>query len=503
MQNIFPWLMLIIGIIIGWLISWLLGRSDKEEIAERLAPLEADLRTKTGELADCRARADALTADYQARISALEADLKARTADLDAARGQVAALEASAASLLAETRGTTIDLSAEAARPAVTVAEPEVGVDDFTAIEGIGPAFAARLSEAGITRYSDLAAVDPADLPTTLGLRNWQKIDADAVVAQAKVLAGRPRQIQIGDDLTTLEGIGPTYATRLRAAGIVNFDQLAAADEATLDEIISAPAWRRVNYGDWIAQARLAAAGDQAGLKALQDQLFSRQGDTLELIDGIGDTANATLGKAGIKTYADLAAATPEQLRAIFAKAGQRGGNYEAWIAEAKLRAAGKRVRRKATRTRSAPTGATQERSCPQDLEAVEGVGRVYEQRLYHVGVGTYWELGMLPKDQLAEILEVKDFQGVDLAAIKADAMRLAAETGTMGVMWDSSEPDDFTVFEGIGPVLERRLYAAGICTYEALAAATEQLLDRIGQLPAFQRPNYAAWIEQARERLT
>ena len=363
MQNIFPWLMLIIGIIIGWLISWLLGRSDKEEIAERLAPLEADLRTKTGELADCRARADALTADYQARIgaleadcksrtdalnadyqariSALEADLKARTADLDAARGQVAALEASAANLLAETRGTTIDLSAEAAGPAVTVAEPEVVVNDFTAIEGIGPAFAARLSEAGITRYSDLAAVDPADLPKTLGLRNWQKIDADAVVAQAKVLAGRPRQIQIGDDLTTLEGIGPTYATRLRAAGIVTFDQLAAADEATLDEIIGAPAWRRINYGDWIAQARLAAAGDQAGLKALQDQLFSRQGDNLELIEGIGDTADATLGKAGIKTYADLAAATPEQLRAIFAKAGQRGGNYEAWIAEAKLRAAG------------------------------------------------------------------------------------------------------------------------------------------------------------------
>jgi predicted flap endonuclease-1-like 5' DNA nuclease len=282
----------------------------------------------------------------------------------------------------------------------------------------------------------------------------------------------------------------------------VTFDQLAAADEASLDEIIGAPAWRRVNYGDWIAQAKLAAAGDQAGLKALQDQLFSRQGDNLELIEGIGDTANATLGKAGIKTYADLAAATPEQLRAIFAKAGQRGGNYEAWIAEAKLRAAGKRVRREVTRTRSAPAGATQERSCPQDLEAVNGVGRVYEQRLYAVGVGTYWELAMLSDEQLVEILEVKDFQGVDLAAIKADAMRLASETGTMGVMWDGSEPDDFTIFEGIGPVLERRLYAAGICTYEALAAAKEELLERIGQLPAFQRPDYARWIQQAREQL-
>lgn len=47
------------------------------------------------------------------------------------------------------------------------------------------------------------------------------------------------------------------------------------------------------------------------------------------------------------------------------------------------------------------------------------------------------------------------------------------------------------SLLEGIGPVLERWLYAAGICTYEALAAATEQLLERICQPPAFQSPDY------------
>ena len=57
-------------------------------------------------------------------------------------------------------------------------------------------------------------------------------------------------------------GIGPAYATRLRASGITTYEQLAGSDEDTLTVIIGAPAWRRANYGDWIAQARLAAAGD-------------------------------------------------------------------------------------------------------------------------------------------------------------------------------------------------------------------------------------------------
>ena len=146
--------------------------------------------------------------------------------------------------------------------------------------------------------------------------------------------------------------------------------------------------------------------------------------------------------------------------------------------------------------------GATTQRSCPQDLEAINGIGAVYEQRLYAAGIGTYWEVGMIPDAELVEVLEIKDFQGVDLAAIKADAMRLAAESNSMGQTWDGTEPDDFEPLEGIGPVMERRLYAAGICTYAALAAATEERLAEICKAPAFARPNYARWIEQARTRL-
>ena len=109
----------------------------------------------------------------------------------------------------------------------------------------------------------------------------------------------------------------------------------------------------------------------------------------------------------------------------------------------------------------------------------------------------------MLPDAVLEEILEVQDFQDVDLAEIKADALRLANETVSLGRVWDGSEPDNFEPLEGIGPVLERRLYGAGICTFEALAKQTVETLEEICHAPAFQKVDYGRWIEQAREQLS
>jgi predicted flap endonuclease-1-like 5' DNA nuclease len=327
-------------------------------------------------------------------------------------------------------------------------------------------------------------------------------VDTRAWIAEAAALAARPRQVQVGDDLTRLEGIGPTYARRLRAASITTFAQLAAADEGALAEIVGAPAWRQPNFGDWIAQARLAAAGDEAGLKALQDVLFSRKGDNLALIAGLGDTGVEALKGGGITSFAALADTTPEQLDELFDKADVRKGNFAAWIAEAQLRAAGKRIVRPAARSRSGALADAQLRSCPQDLEQIQGIGRVYEQRLYAAGIGTFWEVGMVAQDELKTILDVQEFQDVDLAAIQADALRLAQETDAMGETWDGSEPDDFDELEGIGPVLERRLYAAGICTYEELAKTARERLVEICKAPSFNRPDYDRWIEVAKARV-
>ncbi len=47
-----------------------------------------------------------------------------------------------------------------------------------------------------------------------------------------------------GDDLTRIVGIGPTYAARLREAGIATFSQLAALDAEEIAEVIGCPALR-------------------------------------------------------------------------------------------------------------------------------------------------------------------------------------------------------------------------------------------------------------------
>ena len=173
---------------------------------------------------------------------------------------------------------------------------------------------------------------------------------------------------------------------------------------------------------------------------------------------------------------------------------GGRGGDYAAWIAEAGQRAAGRRVPR-ATRQAKATFIAP----CPQDLSAVPGIGSVYEDRLYAAGIGTYWELAELPGDELLAILGATAGRA-DAGSIKAEAMRLAAETNSIGRGWSGAAPDDFEQLGGIGEVYERRLYDAGICTFAALAAATPERLAEVCQAPALRAADYAAWITHAAE---
>lgn len=140
--------------------------------------------------------------------------------------------------------------------------------------------------------------------------------------------------------------------------------------------------------------------------------------------------------------------------------------------------------------------------SRPQDFSKVEGIGSVFEQRLYKAGIGTYWELAHLTDDEARQIFAVTDWQllNVDFAGIRADALRLAQESGSVGQVWEVNELDDFEPLVGIGATFEQRLYEAGIYTYEALASQTVERLAEVCRAPKGNRPQYAHWIEQAKE---
>ena len=74
------------------------------------------------------------------------------------------------------------------------------------------------------------------------------------------------------DDLKKVEGIGPKIASKLVAAGITTFADLAKTKPAKISEIISEVRGNHVT-DTWPAQAKLAAEGKWDELKKWQDEL--------------------------------------------------------------------------------------------------------------------------------------------------------------------------------------------------------------------------------------
>lgn len=67
-------------------------------------------------------------------------------------------------------------------------AEPEPAADDLTKISGIGPAFARRLAEAGISTYAELASMTAQEVRERTQLAEWQG-DPEEWISQAQALA--------------------------------------------------------------------------------------------------------------------------------------------------------------------------------------------------------------------------------------------------------------------------------------------------------------------------
>ncbi|MAQ30757.1 hypothetical protein [Qipengyuania citrea] len=83
---------------------------------------------------------------------------------------------------------------------------------------------------------------------------------ASATPASASAPAG-------GDDLTRIKGLGPKLSATLHGMGVTTFAQIAAWDDAEIDRV-DAQMGRfqgRIRRDDWVGQAAMLAAGDEAG----------------------------------------------------------------------------------------------------------------------------------------------------------------------------------------------------------------------------------------------
>ncbi|MDQ3247924.1 MAG: DUF4332 domain-containing protein [Chloroflexota bacterium] len=136
--------------------------------------------------------------------------------------------------------------------------------DDLTHIQGIGEAYKRRLYAAGIYTWQQVADSDAELLRNaTKAKPNARPQDWKTRAQELAIQCNRWDAVYDGplpDDLTRINGIGPTYADVLYKAGICTFEQLAGTLPAELAEILPTPAiGNEFNFDSWIEQAvRLA-----------------------------------------------------------------------------------------------------------------------------------------------------------------------------------------------------------------------------------------------------
>jgi predicted flap endonuclease-1-like 5' DNA nuclease len=63
--------------------------------------------------------------------------------------------------------------------------------DDLTVIKGIGPVYQWKLRDAGCNSYKQLASADPDQLRRMLDIKNWQRVNIEAWIGQARDWAQR------------------------------------------------------------------------------------------------------------------------------------------------------------------------------------------------------------------------------------------------------------------------------------------------------------------------
>src|SRR5690606_2579263 len=92
-----------------------------------------------------------------------------------------------------------------------------------------------------------------------------------AIKSFARTAVAETDEVEV-DNLENIKDIGTKIACVLKAAGITTFAQLASTEIARLSEILLAADLRMANPETWPEQASIAAAGNWAELKQLQDR---------------------------------------------------------------------------------------------------------------------------------------------------------------------------------------------------------------------------------------
>lgn len=270
---------LLVGFLLGWLVEWRIDLAYWRSYFKSAEEEEASERV----------------IELQARAAALELPPAGQELIVNTLREQVTQREADLATL----RGT---------------------IEQLGASEGRWREREAELLETARRLQAEVEALSEAK--------------ADAEAEWRHELAQREGQWQEGK-LNEQAGLR-AEVERLKTAALEA--RLQAETEAAARLAQADQQWRGRYEAD-LAGARSEAARLREELTALERR-FARyklnHPATLAEIAGLGPTVEAALRTAGIHTYADLAARTPEELQTLLAPPKWRKLDFEAWIAQAR-----------------------------------------------------------------------------------------------------------------------------------------------------------------------
>lgn len=125
----------------------------------------------------------------------------------------------------------------------------------------VPPAPAPEPAPVPVPAPTPVAAPEPAPAPAPV---------AEPAPEPAPTPAPAPEAGGDADDLTTIKGLGPKLATLLKEQGVTSFAQIAAWDDAEVERIdaLLGRFKGRITRDSWVDQAKLLAAGDEAGFVA-------------------------------------------------------------------------------------------------------------------------------------------------------------------------------------------------------------------------------------------
>jgi predicted flap endonuclease-1-like 5' DNA nuclease len=280
------------------------------------------------------------------------------------------------------------------------------------------------------------------------------------------------------DDLTRIRTVDATLQSRLRAAGVVRFADIAKwspADVARISQTIGTVG--RIEQENWIEQAQILATGGDTEYSRRRRQL----GDATVPVAPVTAPAASTQASTSVPTLASPNAGAGS---AGYSSMGAGGASAAAAAAAAAM-AATTAARAGAA---NASTGVAPPARLSDAIRDNAATAKPVEK----------------PEDKPADTARVSRPDLAGLRSVRSEALRSDATPGDSMRIGGGNRPagsiEDLKRIRGIGVLIEKKLNSLGVSSYEQVANWTNADIDRVSQILDFKgRIERENWVEQAR----